>query len=204
MLSMQKYFKTKSGLGISVFFLFLLSGCGLSSTPKLDTVTMTPERLARQSMQTRFFEVDQLDTLIRAAMNVIQDQHYTIRETNAQAGMIFADQTNELGAPVRLFGFPIAGGGIGSSSPGFGVSFGPFLSFGDSPDIPYVQRQIGSISVVIYPVVDKKGYEMHVSVELRSFLNTGMLNEVWLIKDATIYQKFFESVSKALYLEDHP
>lgn len=200
---MQKYFLKKWCLAISIFFVFLLMGCGASSVPDLDSVTMTSERLARQNMQSRFFEGDQPDRLIRAAMNVIQDQHYTIREANAEAGMIFADQTNELNAPFRLFGFPVTGYNQGNM-PGFGLSMGPSFAFGDGSDLPYVQRHVGSISVVIYPVADKKGYEMRVSVALQSFLNTGMLNRVWLVKDPKIYQTFFNSVSKALYLEDHP
>lgn len=200
---MQIYFLKKWYLAISFFLIFLLIGCASSSVPNLESVTMTPERIARQKIQTRFFEVEQPDRLIRAAMNVIQDQHYTIRESNIQAGMVFADQTNELNAPFRLFGMPVTGYNQGNM-PGFGLSFGPSLDFGNGSDIPYVQRHLGSISVVIYPVMDKKGYEMHVSVELRSFLNTGMLNRVWLVKDPALYQKFFEAVSKALYLEEHP
>lgn len=200
---MQIFFFKKWCLAISFFLIFLLIGCGASSVPDMDSVTMTPERLARQEIQTRFFEINQPDRLMHAAMNVIQDQHYTIREANVQAGIIFADQTNELNAPFRLFGMPVTGYNQGNM-PGFGLSFGPSLDFGNSPDIPYVQRHIGSISVVVYPIAYKKGYEMHVSVELRSFLNTGMLNRVWLVKDPTLYQKFFDAVSKALYLEDHP
>lgn len=200
---MQKYFLKKTYLAISIFSVFLLIGCGASSVPDLNSVTMTPERLARQGMQSRFFEVEQSEALMRAAMNVIQDQHYTIREVNAEAGIIFADQTNELNAPFRLFGMPVTGYNQGNM-PGFGLSFGPSLDFGGGADIPYVQRHVGSISVVIYPVTDKKGYEMHVSVEIRSFLNTGMLNRVWLVKDPKLYQSFFEDISKSLYLEVHP
>lgn len=162
---------------------------------------LTTERLKRFSIQNRDFHLSDSSELMRAVMNVVQDQHYIIREVNNEFGILYADQTYDVGQPFSFFGIPIThfhkkpwtGGNLA-------IQFGPFDFVGEQNSL-YIAKKNSSISVIFIPLTHQQGYQVHVSIEMRDFFNDGHVGEIWLVKDPKIYQKFFESLSKALYLQ---
>lgn len=178
--------------------LLFLAGCS-NGLPPENSMIATPERLARQPMQTRIFETTDNANLIRSIMNVIQDQHYTLRETNGKVGTLYADQTYDIGKPISFFGIPLTHIHQKPGDAGFNFQFGPF-SMGGRNGV-YLAKKISSISVVCLPIQQGKAYEVHVSIEIRTFFNTGQVGQVWLVTDPKIYQNFFDALSKASYLQ---
>lgn len=190
-------------LNLCCVILIFLSGCSASETPSQDSMRLTPDRMARFPMQSRNFDRSDRSELMRAVMSVVQDQHYVIREVNADSGTLYADQTYDVGQPLSFFGFPIthfhqkpwAGGNLA-------IQLGPFDLAGGQNSL-YIAKTNSSVSVVIMPL-DKheKGFLVHVSVEMRDFYNDGRVGDIWLVKDPKFYQNFFDALSKAIYLQD--
>ncbi|CAK7192570.1 hypothetical protein COMNV_00774 [Commensalibacter sp. Nvir] len=179
---------------------FYLVSCSSSST-LIQRMSITPQRLAQQAIQSRTYATNNLTDILRAVAMVMQDQHYTIREVNVHLGTIIADQTNELGRPLEIFGTPLTY----FDSPNYPIvdfTFGaPFFSFGPDPDLPYVQRQLSSAFAIVYPNEEKQGSTLRLTFSARSFLNNGQLAKVWTIDKPLMYQNFFNDVTKALYLQ---
>lgn len=185
-----------------VVILIFLSACSTSDTPPQNSMRLTSDRVARFSMQSRDFDITDRSELMRAVMNVVQDQHYVIREVNAGVGTLYADQTYDIGQPLSFFGIPIthfhqkpwAGGNLA-------IQLGPFELAGGQNSL-YVVKKNSSVSVVLLPLENnKKGFQIHVSIEMRDFYNDGHVGEIWLVRDPKIYQNFFDALSKAIYLQ---
>lgn len=185
--------------GLLIFF--FLSACSNNQIPPKDSMRLTTERLAHQAMQSRNFDVTDPSILLRSIMNIVQDQHYTIREVNAKFGTVYADQTYDIGKPLSFFGIPLAHFHQKTwANSNLNIQFGP-LGFGGGQNNIYLAKKNSSLSAVIMPLQDQKGYEVRISIEVRNFYNNGQVGEIWLIKDPKVYQRFFASLSQALYLQ---
>lgn len=195
--------KKKSKLLFFSYGLLLLSlnACSNTQNPPQNSMRLTADRVARQAIQTRDYDgIDQAG-IIRAVMNIIQDQHYTIREVNADIGTVYADQTYDMGRPISFFGIPLAHFHQKPwEAPALNIEMGP-LAFGGMENNIYLAKKNSSISVVVTPSHDQQSYRVRASIEVRTFYNNGQIGDIWLIKDPNVYQKFFASLSQAIYLQ---
>ncbi|HJS36944.1 MAG TPA: hypothetical protein VJ789_02300 [Burkholderiales bacterium] len=145
---------------------------------------------ALRELQTRRFEGIEEDRLLAAAVAVLQDLGFTIRLSNARLGFAKGVKDREAKAPdqvaavVLLMLLASAGGGAAPSMP------------------PMQQEQTITALLVTRPLADgARGQALRVS--FHRYLRQPLLLESGVLREPQLYERFFELLSKAIFLEAH-
>lgn len=145
---------------------------------------------ALREMQTRRFEGIEEDRLLAAGVAVLQDLGFTIRLSNARLGFAKGVKDREAKAPdqvaavVLLMLLASAGGGGAASMP------------------PMPQEQTITALLVTRPLAD--GAREHaLRISFHRYLRQPLLLESGVLREPQLYERFFELLSKAIFLEAH-
>lgn len=163
------------------------------------TTTVQPPKtqLEIREFQTRTFDTADHKLVMKAMLNVLQDDGYVVKNAVVELGLITAAKEIDV-APGRsgsdggllggLGGTVVFGGGPG------GVIFG-----GNQPPPTYKKTEVRDFT----GNVSEFGAQTKVRVSFQRKLldNRGDVVEVEPIDDATFYQDFFSRMDKSLFLQ---
>jgi|SRR5713226_3504652 len=180
----------KAGNKLAFFLLvaFAASGCTQQIPP--DALQLTEESLSLRQLQTRRFDTNDEASLLSAGTALLQDLGFTLEASESKLGVIVAAKQQ-------------SAYNAGEVALSVGVALLTLL--GGSPHVmPVDKEQKVRASFVTRPSSEKSGSVVGRVTFQRVVWNTqGQVTKSELLKDAEIYQAFFEKLSKAVFLEAH-
>jgi hypothetical protein len=159
---------------------FYIAGC--QTIPK-DALTMTPQALEQRQIQTKKYETTDEAKILSASAALLQDMGYNLDESETKLGLISASKKRSAvnGGQVALAIFVAALGG--------GVT-------------PTDKEQTMRASIVTRPVGEQKEYIAVRVTFQRTVINTqNQVTKSESLNDPSIYQEFFDKLSKSIFLE---
>jgi hypothetical protein len=196
-----------------------LVSAGLALTGCATTGPLRPEPTSLQirSMQTRDFETKDKAMLIKAAMNLLQDEGFIVRDGDAAIGFLTARRDVDLRKPpasTSLTGTQVALG-IGLLA---AIGTGIYLvaknarkqpaeddqkarSFENpqTPAEPQDRMRTTECTVTLTPFGEAT--RVRVNFEEQVTNDANQVTQAGPIRDAAVYQAFFEKLDKSLFLE---
>ncbi len=171
-------------------YIFLLSStlAGCVSVPK-DAFILGPDVLAKRQLQTRQFETTDEKKILLSCSGVLQDLGFTLDETESLLGLIVASKdrdATDTGQAVLAMTLDILSA--------MGGSYG-----NNYQQIDSVQKI--RASVVCNSSLDKSKIIVRVIFQRVVWNKMGAVSKLETINDPTLYQGFFEHLSKAVFLE---
>lgn len=177
-----------------------LSVAGCQTLP--DTaMELPPDSLKLRQLQTRKVEGIDEQALLAASVGVLQDLGFNIDESETQLGVIVASKKRSA----------VDTGDIVSSSLEsllFGMLEALLSSDHESEgDINFDVTQRIRISVVTRPALDSSGqpredaHVIRVTIQRLVWDDEGHLSRAESIEEPKVYQKFFDRLSKSIFLE---
>ena len=166
-----------------------LPGCATEDAQ--GAIRARDDAAALRELQTRRFEGIEEDRLLAAAVAVLQDLGFTIRLSNARLGFAKGVKDREAKAPDQVAAVVLlmllaaaGGGGAPASMP------------------PMHQEQTITALLVTRPLADgARGQALRVS--FHRYLRQPLLLESGVLREPQLYERFFELLSKAIFLEAH-
>lgn len=167
-----------------LFSALLLVGC---QTLPPDTFIVTPELLKQRQLETRKYDGIKEADILSACANVLQDLGFNLENSETKLGVLTAskqrDATNA-GEIAMVFVLALLGGQSGAIS----------------------KDQTIRVSLVVRPVIDSVGKAMTESHFVRITFQRIVRrtdNSIYAetLRDAQLYQDFYERISKAVFLE---
>ena len=162
---------------------------------------LPPDSLTLRQLQTRKVEGIDEKALLAATVGVLQDLGFNIDESETQLGVIVASKKRS-----AVDTADIASSALGSLLVGM---LGALLS-GDHEsegDINFDVTQKIRISVVTRPALDSSGQPregaqvIRVTIQRMVWDDEGNLSRAESVEDPKVYQKFFDRLSKSIFLE---
>ena len=167
-----------------------LPGCATEDAQ--GAIRARDDAAALRELQTRRFEGIEEDRLLAAAVAVLQDLGFTIRLSNARLGFAKGVKDREAKAPdqvaavvlLMLLAAAATGGGAPASMP------------------PMRQEQTITALLVTRSLAEG-GREQALRVSFHRDLRQPLLLESGVLREPQLYERFFELLSKAIFLEAH-
>lgn len=177
---------------LAVIFL-CLGVVGCLSTPR-SFLKVDEKSLQKRQLQTRQYDTTDETQIITSVAGVLQDLNFTLDDSETALGLVSAskkaDAVNR--GQVALTVFSGILGSLGNGSAGGGV-------YADTSKLDKEQKV--KASVVVRPSLDGKKIVVRVTFQRIVWNMAGEINRVETIDDPAIYQKFFDGLSKAIFLE---
>jgi hypothetical protein len=183
---------------IAFGFLFV-AGC---QTPPENAMELSPDSLKLRQLQTRRVEGIDEKALLAASVGVLQDLGFNIEESETRLGVIVASKKRSAVDTADI---------ITSSLETLAIDLALSLIFGDhfsdSGEISIDVTQKIRISIVTRPALDSSGQPrkdaqvIRVTIQRLVWDDDGNLAHAESIKDPKVYQKFFDRLSKSIFLE---
>jgi len=163
----------------------LMAGCATArpSTPPLGWRSPLELRQA----QTRSFPSAEPQLVLKAALNVLQDEGYTVREVNADLGIVTAVmewRSREPRKGLRVLKWVAA-----------------VPTYGASLLLPSGRTEFSSLEVNLNVTAETTGSRVRISLVSRVVDKDGGLRGVNPVDDPTAYQVLLSRLDKAVYLQ---
>ncbi len=167
-----------------------LFGCQAHLPP--DVFKPNKNALATRALQTRSFGTTNEKKILSASAAAFQDMGFTIDESETKLGLIVAsksaDATNHMHTALVTTSILLSAlSGTTSSA-----------NYGDLDDIQKMKA-----SLVTHVNKAKNATFVRVTFQRVVWNNNKQISRVENINDPTLYQNFFEKISKSTFLEDH-
>lgn len=194
--------------GLVALCLLLAAGC---STIPDQSMELSPDSLKLRQLQTRRIEGIEESALLAASAGVLQDLGFNIDESETRLGVIVASKDRsalDLGDAVE--GMIVDSLVEAALDAMFSALFGDHFDDGDDEDgedIVYDVTQKIRISVVTRPALDSSGQRrqdaqvIRITIQRLVWDSEGELSHSESIEDPKVYQKFFDRLSKSIFLE---
>jgi hypothetical protein len=179
--------------------LLLLAGC---QTPPENAMALSPESLKLRQLQTRRVEGIDEKALLAASVGVLQDLGFNIEESETRLGVIVASKKRSAVDTADI---------VTSSLETLAIDLALSLLFGDhyssDGEISIDVTQKIRLSVVTRPALDSSGQPrkdaqvIRVTIQRLVWDDEGTLVHAEAIEDPKVYQKFFDRLSKSIFLE---
>lgn len=168
------------------FLSFILIGC--ASTPK---GFLKPKEgyLERRQLQTRQYDTTNEEQIITAVAGVLQDLGFTLDASETKLGLVSASKASDAKSTGQIAGavlLDIIGAALGSS-PG---------ATGNCDN-----TQVVKASVITALSQDGKKAVVRVTFQRIVWNMRNQISRLETISETEIYQKFYDSLSKAIFLE---
>ena len=169
----------------SLFVIFLC--LGLSGCVTVPTGFLKPSNdyLEKRQLQMRQYDTTDQEKIITSVAGVLQDLSFTLDASETQVGFVAASKKADATNKSQVFAAILLGG------------------LGNNPQL--VQQcdksQVIKASVISKPGLDGKKTVVRVTFQRIVWNMAGQINRVETLKDPAMYQKFYESLSKAIFLE---
>jgi len=183
-------------IGLGLLF---VAGC---QTPPENAMELSPDSLKLRQLQTRRVEGIDEKALLAASVGVLQDLGFNIDESETRLGVIVASKKRSAIDTADI---------ISSSLETLAIDLALSLVFGDhyssDGEISIDVTQKIRISVVTRPALDSSGQPrkdaqvIRVTIQRLVWDDEGTLVHAESIEDPKVYQKFFDRLSKSIFLE---
>jgi hypothetical protein len=183
---------------LAALSLLFVAGCG---TLPENAMELSPDSLQQRQLQTRRVEGIDEKALLAASVGVLQDLGFNIDESETRLGVIVASKKRSAVDTADI---------ITSSLETLAVEMVFALVFGDDEregDIHFDVTQKIRIAIVTRPALDSSGQPrqdaqvIRVTVQRLVWDDEGNLTRAESIEDPKVYQKFFDRLSKSIFLE---
>ncbi len=167
---------------------FLIAGCA-GGGPK-GFLKLSEESLAKRQLQMRQYETRDEERMLAGCAGTLQDLGFILGDSETKIGFIAAskkaDATDKVKAvAATIFDILSAIGGEGSDL------------YGGLDGVQKVRA-----SLIIKPSLDGRGMVVRTTFQRIVWNKNGVVKKFETIDDPEIYQKFFASLHKAVFLDD--
>ena len=186
----------------------LVAGCATVSD---NSMQLSADSLQLRQLQTRRIEGIDERALLAASVGVLQDLGFNIDESETRLGVIVASKNRSAVDVGDAVGDMVVDSLVKAALDAmFSALFGDNFDEGDDEDeddIVYDVTQKIHASIVTRPAVDSSGQRLKDAQILRITLqrmvwdSEGKIAHAESIEDPKIYQKFFDRLSKSIFLE---
>ncbi|MBW8002375.1 MAG: hypothetical protein FVQ80_10195 [Planctomycetes bacterium] len=169
-------------LFLSMLFTLTFQGCG--GIPK-DALSMNKATLEDRQLQTRVFDTSDEKSILSALASLLQDLGFNLDESETNLGLIVSSKERDAtNAGQVVLSLLVALGGGGS--------------------MPIDSTQKIRASVVTSPVGENENRTaVRVTFQRIVWDTSGGVSRREKLNEPTMYQEFFEKLSKAVFLEAH-
>ena len=194
--------------GLVAMCFLLAAGC---STVPDQAMELSPDSLKTRQLQTRRIEGIEENALLAASAGVLQDLGFNIDESETRLGIIVASKDRSAldlrDAAEDLLVDSLVEAALDAM---FSALFGDHFDDDDDEDgedIVYDVTQKIRISVVTRPALDSSGQPrqdaqvIRITIQPLVWDSEGKLSHSESIEDPKVYQKFFDRLSKSIFLE---
>lgn len=152
-------------------------------------LTLTSDSMAQRQMQTRRFDTKDETAILSATSAVLQDLGFTIEETSVKSGLIVGSKDRDAIETQQVTGQVFMAALVSA--------------LGGHSDPQWDQMQKIRVSIVTRPSADGAAVVVRVTFQRIVWNNKRQISRVEPIDDVVIHQKFFDSLSEAVFLEAH-
>ena len=160
--------------------IFFIVGC--ETIPK-DALILTPKSLEQRQIQTRKYETTDEAKILSACAALIQDMGFNLDESETKLGLISASKKRSAvngGQIAAAILVAALGGGV----------------------MPTDKEQTMRVSIVTRPVGEQEEYIAVRVTFQRTVINTeNEVTKAESLTDPSIYEEFFDKLSKSIFLE---
>jgi len=167
--------------GFLLFAIVVIGGC---VTIPPDALKLSPSSLADRQLQTRVYEDVTEDQILSASVGIIQDLGAKITETETDLGLIVGEKFRDATDPGQVVGAIIL------------ALMGGSAVWDKSQKIKF--------SLVTAPASsepDSKRWVVRLTIQRIVWNTQNQVSRREAVKDAEIFQGFFEKLDKSLFLE---
>ncbi|MEI8349890.1 MAG: hypothetical protein WCI77_07030 [Candidatus Omnitrophota bacterium] len=165
----------------SLFFMFVC--LGISGCVTVPTGFLKPNKdyLEKRQLQIRQYDTTDQEKIITSVAGVLQDLGFTLDASETQVGFIAASKKADATNLGQVFFVALLGGAnaVGSCD----------------------KSQIIKASVITKPGLDGKKTVVRVTFQRVVWNMRGEISRVETLKEPVLYQNFYDSLSKAIFLE---
>ncbi len=171
---------------LSLLWCLVLIGC--ATAPK-GFLKPTEGYLAKRQLQMRQYDTTDEEKIITSVTGVLQDLGFTLDESESKLGLVVASKKSDATSAGQITGAVLLDvlSAIGGSHTNY-------------------TAQCDAVQCVKASVITRPGLEGHTTVVRVTFQRivwngNNQMSKVESIQDPEIYQKFYDSLSKAIFLE---
>jgi hypothetical protein len=177
-------------LSFKLFFVvFLCVGIiGCASMPK-GFLKPAEGYLEKRQLQMRQYGTTNEEQIVTAVAGVLQDLGFTLSESETELGLVSASKAADATSGAQIAGavmLDIIGAFLGSSSNATGQCD---------------KTQVVKASVIVKPSLENNKMVVRVTFQRIVWNMMNQVSRVESIAEPEIYQKFYEGLSKAIFLE---
>jgi hypothetical protein len=173
----------------AVILCLTVTGCATTS-PK-GFLSPGSTQLENRQLQMRQYDSTDEKQIISAVAGVLQDLGFTLDDSETELGFIAASKAADATDSGQ-----IAGAVLLDILAGIGGSYSNATSRCD-------KHQVVKSSVIARPSLEGDKMTVRVTFQRVVWNMSNQVSRVETIKDPEIYQKFYDSLSKAIFLEAH-
>ena len=177
-----------SKLSICLFLCFALVGC--ASVPK-GFLKPSEGYLERRQLQMRQYDTKDEKKIITAVAGVLQDLGFILDESESKLGLVVASKKADATSGGQVVGAAIVDV--------LGLLFGGYSNA--SAKVDAVQHV--KAAVITKHSLDGNKIVVRVTFQRIVWNVNKQINKVESINEPEVYQKFYESLSEAIFLEAH-
>jgi len=173
----SNYFKCSA-----LFLLFVIAGC---VTVPQGFLKPDEGYLARRQLQMRQYDTAKEEQIMSSVAGVLQDLGFTLADSETKLGFVSATKKADATNNGQVLTAILLGG------------------LGNNSDL-YQQcdkSQVIKASVIVKPSLDGKKIVVRVTFQRIVWNMANQISRVETINDPLMYQKFYDSLSKAIFLE---
>jgi hypothetical protein len=173
---------------LSLFIVFAFTGCATIPTGFLKP---PDEYMQKRQLQMRYYETTDEEKIITSVAGVLQDLGFTLDDSETEVGLVAASKKADA----------TDGGQIAAA---FFIDFLSALGGNHSNASSQVDAvQHVKASVIVKPSLEGNRIVVRVTFQRIVWNVSNQINKVETVDDPEIYQKFFENLSKSIFLEAH-
>jgi len=167
----------------------ILTGCPSNTIPK-EALILSPSSLADRQMQSRVYEDVSEADILTAGVGIMQDLGAKITETETDLGLIVGEKMRDATDSGQIAGAVVVGVLgllLGSSNPGMAVD----------------KQQKIKFSLVTTPVSSatrNTRWLVRLTIQRIIWNTHNQVSRIEAVRDAEIFQEFFEKLDKSLFL----
>jgi len=162
----------------------VLAGCPSRTIPK-DALILSPSSLADRQLQSRVYEDVSEADILSASVGILQDLGAKITETETDLGLIVGEKMRDATDPGQVAGAVV-----------MAILLGASMSVDD--------RQKIKFSLVTTPVSaaqNNNRWLVRLTIQRIVWNTQNQVSRIEAVRDADIFQEFFEKLDKSLFLE---
>jgi hypothetical protein len=173
---------------LSLLIIFVLSGCATIPTGFLKL----PEGyMEKRQLQIRHYDTTDGEQIIISVAGVLQDLGFTLDESETDIGLVVASKQAD-----ATDGGQVAGAFLIDFLSALGGSYSNASARVDA--VQHVKA-----SVIVKPSLEGERMVVRVTFQRIVWNVSNQINRVETVSDPEIYKKFFNDLSKAIFLEAH-